>query len=606
MTLAEYEKDPNHITTAFIKYYYTKLSSDCSKLYQLYTEDAVVKHMESKPDPFKSKFDEHTGNPRIKKYWKSHPSLANAKFVILTLSITQNSDQSLVITIVGELLLREDYDDDLNITNEILPTRTFNQVFILEPHPTKDNYLIKSDILTFIPDSEYISDESNALNVELVNDVCENISKLDSEVQQEVVENFAKSSKRPTNDVKESRKTSSYVSNNKSNNTPSASASNTISQTQTHAQTQNLISTQTPTPTPTPTPTTAPSSVTTTATTTKSKSKLSLPISPKNSVSPNKTEIPISSSTPASTSVPVAPIPTQPSKSKANSPPATNNSQTSSSASPPASKSPSTSTLPPTPSTTPSPIPASQLKQQESSDKTVKPSASTSDIPTSDVLTTATSYTTKSSNTPVQLSSLKPAPSTPKPSGSWANALKPTGTSNPNTIIVVPPASTSLSNVTSTRLKSIPLAKSSQQSQSSTKLSTENNKFEITNKNSNTDSAPLNSNKSGSLPDALYEVFVIYKNAEKDVSESDLSVLFTKNNCYEFKIISMNSRNAVVGFYDEQVQKKFLNKKTLSNNDLTINIDVRNNYNNYRKKNYNNGYKKNNNHNSNNNNDRKK
>ncbi|OUT20592.1 hypothetical protein CAS74_004255 [Pichia kudriavzevii] len=154
MTLADYQKDPNRIGTDFIKYYYTKLSTNSSKIYQLYTKDAVCKHMNPTSDPFKNQAEEIHGIEKIKKYWKSQPPISNAKIVILTVNTIQNSDGSLVITVVGEILLREDYDSD---DDTILPTRTFTQTFILQQHAVKDNFEVKSDILTYIPNTDYMN-----------------------------------------------------------------------------------------------------------------------------------------------------------------------------------------------------------------------------------------------------------------------------------------------------------------------------------------------------------------------------------------------------------------------------------------------------------------
>ena len=230
MTFAEYEKDPNHIITGFITYYYNQLSSDPSKLYQLYREDAVLKHT----NPFEQSKDtaeDFNTLPNIEKYWKSLTVLSYSKIVILTVNTIKQSDESLVSTIVGEILLQKDYDND-DDEDKILPTRTFTQTFILCPDEKRDSYSIKSDILVYIPLIDYTDaevqniskGETNGSTISEIND------KPESAVQQEVVEK-AEPIKSESNGVKKVESdTKNEILNNKSN-IVEISSSNKISHT---------------------------------------------------------------------------------------------------------------------------------------------------------------------------------------------------------------------------------------------------------------------------------------------------------------------------------------------------------------------------------------
>lgn len=203
MTFTDFEKDPNHITFDFIKYYYSKLSLDSSKLYQLYSPTAVIKHSES------TKTHDYNTPDSIKKYWKTNSFLSNSKIIILTVNTVENSDTSLVATVVGEILLEQDYS--LCTNDDIIPTRPFTQTFVLEKEEDKDAYMIKSDILTFIPDTDYEKAQLiDNTDIELVDETKQDNIKNNTEkakteepnghtekakVQQEVVEKKVESVK---------------------------------------------------------------------------------------------------------------------------------------------------------------------------------------------------------------------------------------------------------------------------------------------------------------------------------------------------------------------------------------------------------------------------
>ncbi|TID17206.1 hypothetical protein CANINC_004065 [Pichia inconspicua] len=276
MTFTDYEKDPNHITFDFIKYYYSKLSMDSSKLYQIYNKNAVIKHSET------TKSHDYNTPESIKKYWKTNSFLSNSKIIILTVNTVENLDSSLVATVVGEVLLEKDYASNTN--NDIIPTRPFTQTFVLEKEEGKDAYMIKSDILTFIPDTDYEKAHLiDNVEVELVEDTTsDNINITDEvkaeganghtdkiKVQQEVVEKKVESIKKQsvTDTHKESSEkgksektvseqkpelTSSTASSNSEKSSPSApstpSSSNTTAKSL-HSDASNTTATTTTTDT---------------------------------------------------------------------------------------------------------------------------------------------------------------------------------------------------------------------------------------------------------------------------------------------------------------------------------------------------------------------
>ena len=157
MTFADYEKDANHIALEFVQYYFNKLSSNCSKLYQLYFDDAVLKHMDHKSVPFDSVYYEYHNLDQIKKYWRSLTCLEQCKCVLLNVTALHNNDGTLVITVAGEILLKEDYENE----EKIVPTKAFTQTFILQNQYRRDHYLIKSDILVFLPNVDYVDNETS-------------------------------------------------------------------------------------------------------------------------------------------------------------------------------------------------------------------------------------------------------------------------------------------------------------------------------------------------------------------------------------------------------------------------------------------------------------
>lgn len=157
MTFADYEKDANHIALEFVQYYFNKLSSNCSKLYQLYFDDAVLKHMDHKSVPFDSVYYEYHNLDQIKKYWRSLTCLEQCKCVLLNVTALHNNDGTLVITVAGEILLKEDYENE----EKIVPTKAFTQTFILQNQDRRDHYLIKSDILVFLPNVDYVDNETS-------------------------------------------------------------------------------------------------------------------------------------------------------------------------------------------------------------------------------------------------------------------------------------------------------------------------------------------------------------------------------------------------------------------------------------------------------------
>jgi hypothetical protein len=164
MTFADYEKDANHIALEFVQYYFNKLSSNCSKLYQLYFDDAVLKHMDHKSVPFDSVYNEYHNLDQIKKYWRSLTCLEQCKCVLLNVTALHNNDGTLVITVAGEILLKEDYENE----EKIVPTKAFTQTFILQNQDRRDHYLIKSDILVFLPNIDYVDNETAEVLLEHV------------------------------------------------------------------------------------------------------------------------------------------------------------------------------------------------------------------------------------------------------------------------------------------------------------------------------------------------------------------------------------------------------------------------------------------------------
>lgn len=551
MTLADYEKDPNHITNDFIKYYYSKLSSGCSKLYQLYTPDAVLKHINHTSDPFKAVSADYHDIENIKKYWKSFPSLSGAKLVILTVNTIQNSDSSLVTNVVGELLLKEDYEND----DEILPTRLFTQTFILQPHPSKDIYDIKSDILTFIPDTDHMKVELNGNSVqaeeqiESVNGVKtpneEEEVQFKEQVQQEVVE--------PPTTSRLNGKSNSIANGLNSdngkkivkNNTPSSSSSTSSSLTNNTTTDQKRSS-----PASQPATLSSSSSSELASASTVATSANTASARPTETIKPNGT-------------VSTAAISSEPGKkdlsnnhlkpSTQNTPQPTggaehkHGSASTASRNAPASASSNTS------------VPSTAAKSDKISPETsASPklhSASPTPSSTPAVKQKAASASQETKPTPVS----QPAPSA---SSTWASALK--STNKPAS----PLLSQSQTAAQQSHSQSSPKSGSAHLNASSASSSA------IAPANSNSSSSNNNSNQFNRQQ--LYEVYVNFKNSATPVDETDLKSAFSSNKFKHFTIVTVNKNNtAIVGFNSQEEQARALALGKIVQGETQFGIDKR-------------------------------
>lgn len=537
MTLSEYEKDPNHITTDFIKYYYSKLSSDSSKLYQLYAKDAVLKHMDHNLDPFKGISTDYQGIENITKYWKARPELSGSKLVILTVNTIQNSDNTLVTTVIGELLLKEDYEN----IDQIEPTRLFTQTFILEPHSKKDNFDIKSDILTFIPDTDFMEIQ---LEDHVINEV-QNENEIETETESKIheekslVESSVASNGTTSNNVKKQQpngkksdskdtiqqevveKTSSpsiTSTTTKTNNTTNGSAdveakNITKGKVSTNAVTEEKVVTRT---TPPSSSISAGSSATISEPPTSSTVATSVPSA---SVS-NTVETKSSSDK------------TEPSTTS----PASKASIQSSSAAETKAKEVSANSVKSekhinnTPTTA---TPSSTTSKSEVSSK----SKSSSSPPPSSEPSTSTATTTSASSTAIPPKEVKTAPPVPS---SWASALK---SSNNK---VTSPALTQ----SSTGLQQSPRSTATPLSPPVSEANTNDTTASSTTSNTN--------NNAGSNNQHKFEIFVNFKQTPNPVDEKDLRTAFNGENFKNYTVQMSKTNTAVVGFLTQEEQMRAL------------------------------------------------
>ncbi|ODQ45336.1 hypothetical protein PICMEDRAFT_17798 [Pichia membranifaciens NRRL Y-2026] len=556
MTLADYEKDPNHITNDFIKYYYSKLSSDCSKLYQLYAPDAVLKHMDHTSDPFKAISTNYHDFDNIKKYWKSLPSLSGAKLVILTVNTIHNSDNSLVTNVVGELLLREDYE----IESVISPTRLFTQTFILQPHPSKDNYDIRSDILTFIPDSDYMNVELNGVSTSVSQD-----SHSADAFQKSVEEKPTESREQIQQEVVETPPTSKL--NNGFNGAENGTSSDS------KKYTKNTI--------PTSSSPSSPSSLATANNTTEQKK--STPTSqPITIPSSSSSEIPSSSTT--ATSVNTLTRSAETNKSNGVNPTATTSSEpgkkdlTTNSTKIPAQNGTqaaggaenqthpqqiSTENKNPTPVSSNTPLSTTTIKSNKPSTEASKlHSASPTPPPSSAPSVKQKASSSSSSSSPAAPAQEAKAPAASQPASSasstWASALK----------ITNKPASPLLSQSQTVAQQShsqpSPKSASTQLSSSAASSSTV------------TSSASTSGNANQLNRPQLYEIYVNFKNSAVPVDEIDLKSAFSSNKFKHFTIVTINKNNtAIVGFNSQEEQARALALGKIIQGETQFGIDKR-------------------------------
>ncbi|GAV26721.1 hypothetical protein PMKS-000176 [Pichia membranifaciens] len=553
MTLADYEKDPNHITNDFIKYYYSKLSSDCSKLYQLYAPDAVLKHTDHTSDPFKAISTDYHDFDNIKKYWKSLPNLSGAKLVILTVNTIHNSDNSLVTNVVGELLLKEDYENE----SVISPTRLFTQTFILQPHPSKDNYDIKSDILTFIPDSDYMNVELNGVSV------AEDSHSVDA-LQESAEETPTESREQIQQEVVEAPSTS------KLSNGPSGTANGASSDSNSKKITKNTIPMSS-----SPSPSSSANNTT--------KQKKSTPTSQPTTITSSSSSSEIPSSSTTATSVNTITRSAETNKSNGVNPTATTSSE------PGKKDSSSNSTKMPAYST---PQTAGEAENKQAS--TQAASTANRNSPTSASSNTPPSTTTTKSDKPSpEASKLHSASPTPPPSS--APSIKQKASSSSSSPAIAPEAkataisqpapsvsSTWASALKITNKSASPLLAQSQTvaQQSHSQSSPKSASTQLSGSPASSSavaSSTSNSNSTNQLNrPQLYEIYVNFKNSAVPVDEIDLKSAFSSNKFKQFTIVTINKNNtAIVGFSSQEDQTRALALGKIIQGETQFGIDKR-------------------------------
>lgn len=534
MTLTEYEKDPNHISTNFIKYYYSKLNSDCSKLFQLYTADAVLKHMNYREDPFGASSNDIHGADNIKKYWKSTPSLKGAKIIILTASTIQNTDNSLVISVVGELLFRKDYE---SVADEILPTKTFTHTFILQPEASRDIFNIKSDILTFIPDADYMNSE---LTEEEGMDDATKDETSPTNGAHPAVEETLQSGTDKNGEIKTGQSNSQENKPTKPNNTDKPAQQVVVDSPNGGVKASNR---------PTPSDSTPLQAVAT-------EQPCKVDINEKKESDAAST-IPTTTSKTSHADPSLKSSHTKLNSVNGKSSPATGPAQssTSTSTSPASTAVKATKQKSPTPELLTPPKTATAAEKHEQAK-----SASAADhivpitTPNTTAKSTETSSGTASHSSPAPASTVSAA--TPAASSSWANSLKFT-----------------------------PSLKATTKSSSNTEVS---NGTAAAGSSKTTQSAPA-SNGNGQSKQ-LFEIYVNFKNTAIPVDEDDLMLAFAKNNFKKITVVSLSKNNtAVVGFHTQDEQTRALEKGKIFYKGTQFGLDKREKKQpNKRKNNYNN------------------
>lgn len=568
MTLAEYEKDPNHIANNFIKYYYSKLSSDSSKLYQLYSPDAVLKHMDKNTDPFENKSIDLNVPEKIKKYWKSVPGISGAKLIILTVNTIKNLDNTLVTTVVGELLLKEDYENE----DVISPTRLFTQTFILQPHPKKDTFDIKSDILTFIPDSDYMNIELNDDSVSSNNDIIENAQSVEKSNnddhsnegnQQVVVEKSLSPSTAKINDESISNQT-----NNTSNGSPTDSKNKKIVKNSTSLNSVAIATSKSPVDVP----------VKATTQNASIQKKQTSPTS--QSSNSNSSSSPVTATTITETTLSSQ---TAESSLKVS---AKSNSETKNETLKTSEKSVDNKT---------NQKPVAKSTQNPNTSSTTSISTKTSSTSNtnskqSTISSTATSSSTTSTVTTPSSHSHSPSPSsTPSssttqiPSASSAQAQTQTQTAKPKSLASSEPHEIKQSPVVPTsggfswasQLKlakdTSPAQQQQQQQQVASSTSTKNSN----NKSNENKSNDNKSNDSKSNDNKSHEVYVDFKNASSFVDESVLKLAFSEKKFRNFTVSLNKNDTAIVGFSSGDDQNKALSMGKITYNNIDFMIEKR-------------------------------
>ncbi|KAG7751440.1 hypothetical protein KL911_001412 [Ogataea haglerorum] len=141
--MSDIDQDPNRVAIAFIEYYYNLIHSGTENLYQLYSQNAVLRHGDYKA-PLSADVVAAEGPAEIKAHW-AKSKLAGSKVMIQSIDASKSFQESILIVCVGELAPKSSHD-----TESV--AYKFVQTFLLVPTVKRSVYDVYNDVLNFLPD----------------------------------------------------------------------------------------------------------------------------------------------------------------------------------------------------------------------------------------------------------------------------------------------------------------------------------------------------------------------------------------------------------------------------------------------------------------------